>query len=167
MEKVKVVIAHGESRLELEGEQTFVTEQLKTLLPLITGENRQDQSAQSKGKAAHVAGAAGAAPGTDQDPRRQSIRTFVTAKAPQNVYEAIALVLHHRRNYEDKQELTAAEIRQGLVAGGARPPTVLPQALTDCRRRYGYIQIGSKRGFWKLTPTGETMIEFDLPRKAP
>lgn len=159
MANAKIVVAQGDSRLELEGDQSFVESQLKKLLPIVTGtpaatERSKHSEASERAKPLSSA----------QD--RQSLVTFVTAKNPQNAYEAIAVVLYHRRKAEGIEELSGPEIRAALVQGRYRPPdSSMAQTLTDCRRKYGYIQAGSKKGLWKLSHTGETTVEFDLPRK--
>lgn len=158
MANVRIVIAQGDSRLELEGDQAFVEAHLKKLLPRVVGET----DGQPKPQSAEGLGTP-TAPGAAR--ARQSLATFVATKKPQNAYEAISVVLYHRRQTEDKTELSGPEIRAALVQGRYRPPdSSMAQTLTDCRRKYGYIQPGSKKGLWKLTHTGETTVEFDLPR---
>ncbi len=160
MANAKVVVAQGDSRVEVEGNQSFVEAQLKKLLPIVTGTM---PAVPEKGKhTEHAQGTQAPAGGKD----RQSLATFVETKNPQNAYEAIAVVLYHRRKAEGVEELSGSEIRAALVQGRYRPPdSSMAQTLTDCRRKYGYIQAGSKKGLWKLSHTGETTVEFDLPRK--
>lgn len=156
MSNVRIVVAQGDIRIELEGEQSFVEKKLKQLLPIVGVDNNEalDQHKGSAQPKPH---------GGKQG--RQSLPTFIASKKPQNVYEAIAAILHYARKVEGKDEVSGAEIRSGLVQGRHRPPGNLAQALTDCRRKYGYIQTGSKKGLWTLTHSGETTIEFDLPRQ--
>jgi len=40
-------------------------------------------------------------------------------------------------------------------------------ALTDCRRRYGFAEPGSRKGTWRITHDGEVTVDFDLPRASP
>ena len=60
--------------------------------------------------------------------------------------------------------MSSGEIRAGLLLGKYHPPKSMPQALADCRRRYGFVVVGTKKGFWKLSNQGETLVELDLPR---
>jgi len=161
MADVKVSVTLGDAAIELQGEQAFVEAQLKKLLPIVQGGEAAPRGARpASAKEEPTAGES-----RTSDPRRQSIATFFANKNPQNVYEAIAVVLYHRRLAEEKIELTGAEIRTALVQGKYRPPGVIAQALTDCRRKYGYIEPGSKKGLWKLSNAGETVVDFDLPNK--
>jgi len=160
MASVKVVVAQGDTRVEVEGDQAFVEAQLKKLLPIVTGAL---PTIPEKAKHAEQPPATQALGGSKD---RQSLATFVETKSPQNAYEAIAVVLYHRRKAEGVEELSGSEIRAALVQGRYRPPdSSMAQTLTDCRRKYGYIQAGSKKGLWRLSHTGETTVEFDLPRK--
>jgi hypothetical protein len=157
MAQVKVVVSRGDVRVELEGDQAFVESNLEKLLPMV--------NADGDGRAG--AGDRGAADDTEQRPAapaRQTIKSFFQQKSPGNASEGIAVALHYKRQYEQKDELTADEIRAALIQGGHRPPDQMAQALTDCRRRYGYVEAGTKKGFWSLTHQGETLVEIDLPR---
>jgi hypothetical protein len=141
--------------LELEGDQAFVEAQLEKLLPMVRVNGNGSPAAVAHD---NVQGR------TAASPPRQTLKSFFTTKKPANASEAIALVLHYRREHDKKDELSAEEIRAALRQGGFRPPEVMAQALTDCRRRYGYIEVGTKKGMWKLTHQGETLVEIDLPR---
>ena len=159
MANVRIVVAQGDSRLELEGNQSFVAAHLKKLLPVVTGALVAPEKVKHSEHSDTPKRLSGGQ-------TRQSLATFVESKNPQNAYEAIAVVLYHRRKTEGKEELSGPEIRAALVQGRYRPPdSSMAQTLTDCRRKYGYIQAGSKKGLWRLSHTGETTVEFDLPHK--
>ena len=97
---------------------------------------------------------------------RATLRGFLGTKRPANSYEVMAVLLSYKKTHEGKDELSQDEIRTSMIQAGVRPPGVLGQALADCRRRYGYIESGSQRGFWRLSHQGETLVEIDLPRNA-
>ena len=156
MAQVKVVFSSGDARLELEGDQAFVESNLEKLLPMVRGNGNGSVAA-----SAHQNGGDGHEPAKRP---RVLLKTFITQKNPGNASEAIALVLHYKRQHEQKDELSGDEIRAALLQGGYRPPDAMAQALTDCRRRYGYIEVGTKKGMWRLTNQGETLVEIDLPR---
>jgi len=157
MADVKMALQLGEARLELQGDQAFVEGQLKKLLPLVKGDS---------GEHAEARPAAPTAEKASSGQRPQSIRGFFEVKKPGNAYEAMAVALYHRLKAEGKPELSGDEIKTAMSQGRHRPPESFAQALTDCRRRYGYIEPGSKKGFWKLSHSGETVVDFDLPRNA-
>ena len=95
----------------------------------------------------------------------QSLRGLFDEKAPQNVSEAIACAVYYLCTIRGKGEVTGDEVRQTLINAKQRPPGAIGQALTDCRRRHGYIETGDKKGFWRLSHDGEVAIKIDLPRK--
>ncbi len=92
------------------------------------------------------------------------MRTFVEQKKPGSTCEAMACVTYFLKKYRSKDEITADEMRAAMITAKQRPPGNFPQALTDCRRRYGYVEVGTKKGFWKLSHDGEVTVELDLPR---
>ncbi len=157
MAQAKVVVSSGDVRLELEGDQGFVESHLEKLLPMVhpsrggdggKGDNGGGMGTETKAKGAV----------------RQILKSFFKEKNPGNAYEAIATVLLYNRQHEQKDEMSTAEIRAALLQAPFRPPDQMAQAVTDCRRRYGYIEAGSKKGFWRLSNQGETLVEIDLPR---
>lgn len=152
METLRIVMVNAARRVELEGSQETVLRQLDEMRAWVGGQ----------------------IPGTtvkDQDslslepiPDRSTLRNFLAVKHPGNAYETIAVLLAYKKSQEGKGELSADEIRVAMIQAGSRPPRVMNQAMADCRRRYGYVEVGSARGLWKLSPQGETLVEIDLPR---
>src|SRR5438034_6640887 len=144
MTQARISLSRGTVRLELEGEQGFVESHLEKLLPLLRNHREggvagDDGSPRDAGEPKDDVSSAGG-------DGRQTLKSFVKEKAPANVYEAIAAVLHYKRQHEEKPELPAKEIVNAMIQGGYRPPDRVPQALTDCRRKYGYIESGTKKG---------------------
>jgi len=152
-----VALVLGGSSFDLQGDKEFVEAQMKKLLPLVTGDagtaappkSAAPTSEPSAVKTAHAT---------------KSIQAYFKEKAPQNAYEAIAVGMFHRREHDQKDELSGDEIRMAMIQGRYPPPNNFPQALTDCRRRYGYVEVGTKKGFWRLTNAGATVVDFDLPK---
>jgi hypothetical protein len=155
MEALRVVMANGSRRVEIEGPTGVVQKQFKELRRWVEGvgggEGDQEKGAQKNPNAA------------DSD-ERLSLRSYVSVKSPANTYEGIAVVLAYKQAHENKDELSVDEIRTAMIQAGIRPPKAMTQAMADCRRRYGYVDGGQNRGSWKLSAQGETLIEIDLPR---
>jgi hypothetical protein len=154
MTQARIALSRGTVKLELEGEQGFVESHLEKLLPLVRD---------LKGS--------GAAGDDLQDPEetkggdgRQTLKSFIKAKAPANAYEAMAAVLVYKQQHESKPELSAKDIVDAMIQGGHRPPDRVPQALSDCRRKYGYIEPGTKKGLWRVSQQGQTLVEIDMPK---
>jgi hypothetical protein len=158
MSTCRLIFAKGPNRLELEGEQAFVQQQLDALLPLIVEEQ------EDSGDAPSPTSNATSPPGeSTQDEERQSLRSFVAAKAPKNSYDSIACVLFFARSVLGKAELSPDEIRAFLLQAKQRPPGALTQALADAKRRYGFVEPGARKGYWRLGHAGEVRVELELP----
>jgi hypothetical protein len=155
----RIVLVRGANRLELEGETDFVERQLADLLPLIVGEGSSEAA---EDDATEKLRPAEMQEGAD----RHSLRSFVASKAPRNTYDAIACVLFFARSALAKPELTADEIRAFLIQAKQRPPGVIAQALTDAKRRHGFVEAGTRKGSWRLSHAGEVRVEFELPSAA-
>src|SRR5690349_10936389 len=122
--QVKVVFSTGDVRLELEGDQAFVEANLEKLLPMVRPSN--DGGAAAKGD--NGAGTVGAETHT-AEVARQTLKNFFKSKSPGNAYEAIAVVMQYKRQHEQKDELSANEIRAALIQAGHRPSENMAQAL--------------------------------------
>jgi hypothetical protein len=155
MPTLKVAMSTNNRRFELEGAEETVLSQLGKLQEWL-GESVQNGDALPEGES--VRG--------EQSPTidRATLRSFLSAKRPANSCETMAVLFSYKKKYEGKDELLQDEVRASMIQAGARPPGVMGQALTDCRRRYGYIEPGSKKGYWRLSHQGETLVEIDLPR---
>ncbi len=151
----RIVFARGTNRVEVEGDSEFVAQHLADLLPHVLGDVAANATSAADGERA-----------TPDEPNegmeRQSLRSFILAKAPRNAYDAIACVLFFTRAALAKPELTGDEIRAFLIQGKQRPPTVMAQALADAKRRYGYVEPGTRKGYWRLSQGGEVRVELEL-----
>ena len=151
METLRIVMVNAARRVELEGPQKIVLEQLNEMRAWVDAEAQKPTDPEGVGTSALIAD-------------RTTLRGFLTAKRPGNASEAIAVLLAYKKSQESKHELSADEIRVAMIQAGIRPPGAMGQAMADCRRRYGYVEVGSTRGSWRLSSQGETLVEIDLPR---
>lgn len=60
-------------------------------------------------------------------------------------------------------EFTPDEMRRAYIRAGVRPPKVVAQALRDAKNKYELIEVGSRKGTFRLSPHGERTVLFDLP----
>lgn len=155
MSNVKVVVAKGSARVEVEGPTEFVEKHLLDLLAHLSVIGSADEESERE-EAENDADDASAG-------ERKSLQRYLEEKAPTNSYEAIAVVVYFLAKFRGKPEVTADEIRRALLQGKFKPPSVMAQAMTDCRRRYGFVQPGTRKGFWKLTHDGEAKVELEMP----
>ena len=153
-ETLRIVMANGARRIELEGSPAIVLKHFDEMRAWLD----------AKGLSSAIRSTEESAGPSEATPDRSTLRTFLAAKRPGNAYETMAVLLAYKKSHETKLELSADEIRVAMIQAGGRPPGNMGQAMADCRRRYGYVEVGSTRGLWKLSPQGETLVEIDLPR---
>ncbi|MBX3229222.1 MAG: hypothetical protein KIT84_18630 [Labilithrix sp.] len=154
---VRLSVLRRGTQVEIEGPEAFVTSTFESLRDLFDKPNVKDDSAdEPPTNDGEKAGEEGS---------RVSLKTFLEQKKPQNSYEAIACVLYHHQKFREQSELNSDEIRKALLQGRVKPPGNMTQTLTDCRRRYAYIEPGTKKGLWKLSHDGEVTVDLDLPRE--
>ena len=147
----RVTLINGDRRVELEGEEGVVKADFEKVFEWVSGPLKPA----SRENINH----------DDDRGARVTLRGFFDLKKPENASEAIALVLHYKKQHENKEETSSDEIRGALIQANFRPPGAMAQALTDCRRRFGYVEQGARKGFWRLSHQGETLVELDLPRE--
>jgi hypothetical protein len=150
----KVALVVGDNRLELEGTEQFIASHIELLYRLASTQARTIDPAEML---------------ETQDEQvarfeRRALKPFVSEKLPANMYEALAVVLFYKKKQEQLEEMSIEAIRVALLQAGHRPPQNLRQALSDCRRRTGYVEPGKKRGHWKSSHQGEALVEVELPR---
>jgi hypothetical protein len=93
-----------------------------------------------------------------------SERDLVAAKRPSGHLETVA-VIAFGLTQAGLGEFAEDDERRGYLRAGVRPPKVVAQALRDAKNRMDYIESGSKRGFYRLSPHGDRTVRFDLPRQ--
>ena len=93
-----------------------------------------------------------------------SERDLVAAKRPSGHLETVA-VIAFGLTQAGLEEFAEDDVRRGYLRAGVRPPKVVAQALRDAKNRMDYIESGSKRGFYRLSPHGDRTVRFDLPRQ--
>jgi hypothetical protein len=146
---IEVTIEIDGKRMTLHGPTDFVREEVRRISELLTRsvqERRPDAS-----------GPAAPAPTEDE-------KDLIAAKKPKSQTETVA-VLAYALSRSGRQEFTEEDMRRAYIRAGVRPPTSIGQALRDARNKSDYIAKGSKRASHRLSPHGERLVLFDLPRK--
>lgn len=147
MSNIQVTLTIEDKRVTLEGPEEFVRSEVQRLTNLVA------QNAASKGPRAEEAGTS---PANERD--------FVAQKQPGNHLETVA-VLGYVLTKQGAKEFTGDDMRRAYARAGVRPPKVMDQALRDAKNINDYLQKGSAKGAFCLTPHGTRTVEFDLPRK--
>jgi hypothetical protein len=60
---------------------------------------------------------------------------------------------------------TVEDIRKAYIRAGVRSPKVVTRAPRDAKNRADFIDPGSKKGTFKLSPHGDRTVRFDLPKQ--
>jgi len=90
-------------------------------------------------------------------------RDLVASKQPRGHHE-IAAVLAFALTNAGVEEFTEEDIRKAYIRAGVRPPKAVGQALRDAKNNFEYIEAGTKRGTYRLSSHGDSVVRFDLPR---
>jgi hypothetical protein len=145
----KATIEIGDKKITFEGPREFVEEQVAR----ITGIT-------SKRDTIMLGGIDEALP----SPAELSERELVQSKRPKGHLETIA-VLAFALAQSGEREFTEEEMRRAYLRAGERPPKVVGQAIRDAKNRFDYIEPGSRKGTYRLSPHGDRTVRFDLPRQ--
>ena len=144
----KATIQIGDKSITFEGPREFVEEQVaKYTKPLAS----KQQALMHRKEQARL-------------PAEAPDQAFVESKRPQSHAEIIAVLAFYLAE-NGLPEFTEDDMRRAYIRAVIRPPRVVSQAIRDAKNRYGYVQRGSKRGTYQLSPHGDRTVRFDLPRQ--
>ncbi len=90
---------------------------------------------------------------------------IIALKKPTSHPETVA-VLAYVLTKTGQPEFTAPDMRRAYARAGVAPK-VMDQSLRDAKNINDYLERGSARGTFRLSPHGARTVEFDLPRKTP
>jgi hypothetical protein len=153
-EVVEAEVAFGDAKITIRGPQEFVRSEVTRLAGLIRGGPTTATPDATKSAGIDIGGMAGA----------ENEREFVVLKSPKGHAET-ATVLGFWLMVHGASEFSEEDVRRAYVRAGVRPPKVVSQALRDAKRALDSIEQGSKRGMYRLTPHGDRIVRFDLPRR--
>jgi hypothetical protein len=153
MKRIEVTITVGDRRVTLEGPEDFVREEVERL----AGLSARASSPPPVGLAEKGAKRGGAA-----DQSVVSERELVMEKKPSGHLETVA-VLAYCLAKAGQVEFGPDDIRRAYLRAGVRPPKVVAQALRDAKNVRDFIEQGSEKGHYRLSPHGERTVIFDLP----
>jgi hypothetical protein len=93
-----------------------------------------------------------------------SERNLIAAKRPHGHNEVVA-VLAFALTESGTRDFTEDDIRRAYIRAGVRPPKVVAQALRDAKNKYELLDAAGKRGRYRLSNHGDSVVRFDLPRE--
>jgi hypothetical protein len=149
VDRIEVTVTLQDKRVTIEGPEDFVRGEVQRLTNLAVSTSHSS-----------VAGSPPeAAPGTTNNER-----AFVALKKPTGHAETV-VVLAYWLTQAGQQEFTPEDIRRAYARANVRPPKVIDQSLRDAKNVHDFLERGSTRGTFRLTPHGVRTVEFDMPRK--
>lgn len=149
-ELAKATITVGDKTVTFEGPQEFVNLQVSKYMRTPVESNS-------------VADTVGASDSSELKANAGvSEAQLVQTKKPKGHSETIA-VLAFALAQSGVTEFTDEDIRKAYIRAHVRPPKVVGQAIRDAKRLFDYIDVGSKRGTYKLSNHGDRTVRFDMP----
>ena len=145
---VKATLEIGDTKVTFEGPREFVEAQV----------TKYTSNRTSKPQDGNVIALA-----SNSENATPSERDLIREKRPANHIETVA-VLAFGLTLNGKDEFTDEDIRKAYIRAGVRPPKVVAQALRDAKNRADFLEPGSKKGTYKLSPHGDRTVRFDLPQ---
>ena len=147
MDKVRVTVTLGDKEVTINGPEDFVRAEVQRLTNLVLSSVSVPIS-------------------TDAAELRSSNseRGFISLKSPEGHAQIVAVLAYYLAQ-AGQQEFTAEDVRRAYARAGVRPPKVIAQSLRDAKNVHDYLEKGSGRGTFRLSPHGARTVEFDLPRK--
>ena len=153
--QVEVTITFDDKRITILGPEDFIRSEIDRLTKAETGTPQlYTKSDQYVEKTA-----------SGRSPTRLTERALVEEKKPHGHNETVA-VLAYVLTQNGQTEFTADDIRRAYIRAGVRPPKVASQALRDAKNTADYLEAGSVRGTFRLSPHGENGVLFGFPRRA-
>jgi hypothetical protein len=150
--KIEVTVTIGDKQVTFAGPEAFVRAEVQRLTSLIVAGKPSSPSLPTRSAAAVAEGL----PATE--------REFIAAKRPTGHLETV-VVLGYFLTKSGQMEFTPDDIRRAYARAGARPPKVISQAVRDAKNLHDYLEAGTQKGTFRLSPHGDRTVEFDLPRK--
>ena len=142
------IVVEGE-----EGDLMKLAEQAKSLAPSLSEIRiltQKKQASLEKGESPVPASVTVAA-------RQPSIRDFAKSLNLSNTYERIAALAYHAIKTQGRASFSVKEISDWFGLCGFQKPTHMPAALSDAKRKYGYVD-SKGRDQWSIATGGENII---------
>lgn len=151
---IQVKVTIEDRQVTLEGPEDFVRAEVQRL-------TNEVAKRPAGAKAPHFVDQSGT-DGAEKLARTE--REFVALKKPSGHPEIVAVLAYFlKRN--GQEEFRPEDMRRAYARAGLRPPKVIGQAVRDSKNVHDYLETGSERGTFRLSPHGERTVEFDLPRQ--
>ena len=154
----RIKIKKGNLEIEVEGDKEFVEkhiEEFKEELPKITEEKPSEEVSVSSTWEGET------------ELKNLSLAEFYKMKQPRDHNETVAVFAYWLTKKENKEEFKPRDISKCYdVARITKPKNIAQHIQAAASGKKAWLTAGSKRGFYKLTLTGEDFVEKGLPHKS-
>jgi hypothetical protein len=89
--------------------------------------------------------------------RPPAMRDFARKLAFENTSQRIAALAYYSNKYDRKVSFTVKDMNDWFGLCGFKKPSQMPVALSDARRKYGYVE-SKGRDQWTLATAGENLV---------
>ncbi len=89
--------------------------------------------------------------------RPPAMRDFARGFTYENTYQRIAVLAFHSAKYDQKPSFTVKDMNDWFGLCGFKKPSQMPVALSDARRKYGYVE-SKGRDQWTIATGGENLV---------
>lgn len=93
----------------------------------------------------------------NQNHRPPAMRDFARRFSFENSYQRIAVLAYYAAKYDRQQSFSVKEMNDWFGLCGFKKPTQMPVALSDAKRKYGYVD-SRGRDQWTVTTAGENLV---------
>lgn len=155
--------------LEFSGSEDFVEKQLTRFQGFLRGAVGGTPSAATGAPSAATSGAAlasgpASAPASSGVPTtKETVAEFYKARPVREgrgaIQDRILLFIYFLQNAQGKRDVSGEDILWCHQQAGVPEPKHLHNALGILKRKVGYLEEGTKRGLYGLSPSGRTYIE--------
>ena len=147
--------------LEFAGSEEFVEKQLQRFQGFLRGAVGGAQAAATPADAPAAAAAAPAAPAASGT--KETVAEFYKARPVREgrgaIQDRILLFIYFLQNVQGKRDVSGDDILWCHQQASVPEPKNLHNALGILKRKVGYLQEGTKRGLYGLSPEGKAYIE--------
>jgi len=147
----------GDVTIELSGSEEFVERQIKYFRHYLEGGRPEPGAGGVEGEK----GGAGAEEAPVRS-KRPSLNEFFSARAVKRgrgaIQEALLLFGYFLQVVEGQSEFSIEQIGGCFGVVGREPPKNLHHAVGTLKRKQGWFQEGSKRGFYRVSEKGKRLV---------
>jgi hypothetical protein len=156
--KIRLKLGIGE--LEIEGDKSFVTENLHNLLQELHTRSMINPTPDLKIT-------------TNVEPAtlkqtlvsaKPNLKEFVAETKPSGSLKVAVVLAYYLYKFEKKETFIEDDLKRLWIASGLKPTNSYNQTMNDCKKRHGWFD-NPERGIYQITEHGIYFVESELLKK--